>query len=262
MHDDLQVSTTLSTVAEAKARGAMALFGEVYGDVVRVVEIGSPWSLELCGGTHVERSSQIGNLVLLGESSIGSGVRRIESYVGLDAFSHLAAERALVENLSGLLKVPAKELPGRVAGLVERLRVAEKELAQLRAANVLSSAGSLVDKAERFGEVTLVAAELPAGTAANDLRALAGDVRGRLGGRPGVVALFAGGEGSVPFVVALTDAAVSRGLDAGALVKLFAPAVGGRGGGRRELAQGSGTDATGIGRAIDLLRGRLTAPEE
>jgi len=139
--------------------------------------------------------------------------------------------------------------------------VAEKELAQLRAANVLSSSGSLVDRAERVGDVSLVAVELPAGTAANDLRALAGDVRGRLGGRPGVIALFAGGDGAVPFVVALTDAATSAGFDAGALVREFAPAVAGRGGGRRELAQGSGTDAAGIGAAIEILRGRLAAPK-
>ena len=137
---------------------------------MRVVEIGGPWSLELCGGTHVARSSEVGSLVLLGESSVGSGVRRVESYVGFDAFNHLAAERALLENLTCLLKVPSKELPGRVAGLVERLRAAEKELAAMRAATVLSSAGTLVDGAERVGDVELVAAALPAGTSAGDLR--------------------------------------------------------------------------------------------
>ncbi len=257
VREDLRVSTTLSTVAEAKARGAVALFGEVYGDVVRVVEIGSPWSLELCGGTHVEHSSQIGTLVVLGESSVGSGVRRIESFVGYEAFEQLATERALVENLSGMLKVPSKELPGRVAGLVERLRTAEKELANLRAANVLASAAGLIDGAQRFGDVELVAAKLPAGTTAGDLRTLVGDIRGRLGGRAAVIAMFAGSPDSVHFVVGLTDAAVLAGRDAGALVKSFAAQIGGRGGGRPELAQGAGTNPAGIEAALMSLGGAL-----
>ncbi len=258
--DNLAVTTSLSTVAEAKARGAVALFGEVYGDVVRVVEIGGPWSLELCGGTHVARSSEVGSLVLLGESSVGSGVRRVESFVGFDAFSHLAAERALLDNLAGLLKVPSRELPGRVAGLVERLKTAEKELAALRAAHVLASAGALVDGARRVGAVDLVAATLPTGTSAGDLRALAGDVRGRLGGRAAVVALFGEVDGTVPFVVALTDAAVSAGLKAGDLVRAFAPDIDGRGGGRPELAQGSGTRPTGADAAIASLAVTLGGP--
>ncbi|MEO5832564.1 MAG: alanine--tRNA ligase, partial [Nakamurella sp.] len=258
--DNLAVTTSLSTVTEAKARGAVALFGEVYGDVVRVVEIGSPWSLELCGGTHVARSSEIGSLVLLGESSVGSGVRRVESFVGFDAFTHLAAERALLENLTGLLKVPSRELPGRVAGLVERLRTAEKELAAMRTANVLASAGALVDSAERVGEVDLVAARLPAGTSATDLKSLVGDVRGRLGSRSAVIALFGHADGTVPFAVALTDAAVTAGLKAGDLVKSFLPDIAGRGGGRPELAQGSGTNPAGADAAITSLRVRLGSP--
>ncbi len=252
--DDLRVSTTLSTVAEAKARGAVALFGEVYGDVVRVVEIGSPWSLELCGGTHVERSSQIGSLVLLGESSVGAGVRRVESYVGYDAFNHLAAERALLENLTALLKVPSKELPGRIAGLVERLKSAEKELGALRAANVLASAGRLASESTTVGMFEVVAARLPVGTTQSDLRALAGDVKGRLGGRQALIALFSEVDGAVPFVVAATDRAVDAGVDAGKIVRAFAPTVGGRGGGRPELAQGSGTNPAGIDPALDAVR--------
>ncbi len=256
--DNLAVTTSLSTVSEAKARGAVALFGEVYGDVVRVVEIGGPWSLELCGGTHVARSSEVGSLVLLGESSVGSGVRRVESYVGFDAFNHLAAERALLENLTGLLKVPSKELPGRVAGLVERLKTAEKELAAMRAAAVLSSAGSLVDGAQRVGDVDLVATALPSGTSAGDLKALVGDVKGRLAGRPAVVALFGEADGTVPFVVAVTEAGLAAGVKAGDLVKSFLPDIAGRGGGRPELAQGSGTNVAGTDAAIASLCATLS----
>ncbi|AZI57753.1 alanine--tRNA ligase [Nakamurella antarctica] len=258
IRSDLAVSTSLSTVAQAKARGAVALFGEVYGDEVRVVEIGGPWSLELCGGTHVQHSSQIGTLVLLGESSVGSGVRRIESYVGYEAFQHLATERALVENLSGMLKVPSKELPGRVSGLVERLRLAEKELAGLKSAAVLSSAQGLIDGAEQVGDTAVISELLPAGISAADLRTLATDIRSRLGSRVGVVALFAIVDDAVSFVVALTPAAVSAGKNAGALVTSFLPSIQGRGGGKAEMAQGGGTNPAGVTDARAALRSAIS----
>ena len=128
---------------QAREIGALALFGETYDQTVRVVEIGGPWSRELCGGTHVERASQIGTVTIIGESSIGSGVRRVEAYVGLDAMRYLATERAIVSQLSETLKAKPAELPDRVAAMVERLRSAERELASLRAAQVLASAGPL-----------------------------------------------------------------------------------------------------------------------
>ena len=107
--------TFTAQLDKAKAMGAMALFGEAYPDKVRVVEIGGPFSLELCGGTHVHNSAQIGPVTILGESSIGSGVRRVEAYVGLDSFRHLAKERALMAGLASSLKVPSEEVPARVA---------------------------------------------------------------------------------------------------------------------------------------------------
>ena len=115
-------------IDEAKAMGAMALFGENYGDVVRVVEIGGPFSMELCGGTHVASSSQIGPITLIGESSVGSGIRRVEAYVGMDSFRHLSTERALLAGLASSLKVPSAEVPGRVEQLVTKLRDAEREV--------------------------------------------------------------------------------------------------------------------------------------
>jgi alanyl-tRNA synthetase len=253
---DLPVAVKYTSLPEARRLGALALFGETYDSEVRVVEIGGPWSIELCGGTHVDHSSQIGTISLIGESSVGSRVRRVEAYVGIEAFRKLAAERALVAQVAGLLKVPAAEVPGRVEQLVERLRNAERELEKLRGAAVLASAGSLVDAAEQIGDVTLVAATAPAGVSPGDLRLLAADVQNRLGGQKGVVALFcteAGGTGAVSFVVACTPAAVDDGFKAGDLVKKFLPAIGGRGGGRPELAQGGGTDASGIPAAIAAL---------
>ncbi|AHH96080.1 alanine--tRNA ligase [Kutzneria viridogrisea] len=253
---DLPVKIKYGTIAEAQQLGAIALFGETYDETVRMIEIGGPWSLELCGGTHVEHSSQIGPITLIGESSVGSGVRRVEAYVGMEAFRYLAQERALVQNLATMLKVPDAEVPGRVEALVERLRVAEKELEKLRSAQLLSSAGALAEGAEDLGGTALVAASIP-GVSGNDLRTLATDVRNRLGSRPGVVALFAPEQDKVGFVVATTEAARSAGIAAGKLVPVFGPAIGGRGGGKPDMAQGGGGNPGGVPEAIAALRGEL-----
>ena len=257
--NDHEVRAFVTTPDEARRIGAMALFGEKYGDQVRVVEIGD-YSRELCGGTHVARSGQLGLVKLLSEASIGSGVRRVEALVGLDAFRYLAKEHVLVSQLAEQFKARPEELPERIGGVVERLRVAERELEKVRADAVLSSAGALADGAEDVDGTALVTAAVPGGVAAADLRALASDVRGRLGARPGVVALFTADDGGkVSFVVATTAAARDAGLAAGKLVPVFAPAVGGRGGGKPDLAQGGGTDPSGVPSAIDALRRELAS---
>ncbi|HEY8371324.1 MAG TPA: alanine--tRNA ligase [Pseudonocardiaceae bacterium] len=255
---DLEVRATVTTMEEARKRGAIALFGEKYGDSVRVVEIGD-YSRELCGGTHVHRSGEIGVIKLLSESSIGSGVRRVEALVGLDAYRFLAKEHVLVSQLAEQFKARPEELPDRIAQTVERLRSAEKELERLRAAQLLSSAGQLVDGAEDVRGVALVAAALPDGVGGNELRGVATEVRNRLGGRAGVVALFSAdpAAGKVSFVVATTAAARDRGLAAGKLVPAFAPEVNGRGGGKPDMAQGGGTNPAGVQAAIDALRREL-----
>ncbi len=139
---DYQVNTFVTALDKAKAMGAMAMFGENYPDQVRVVDIGGPFSLELCGGTHVRNSAQIGPVTILGESSVGSGIRRVEAYVGLESFRHLAKERALMAGLASSLKVPSEEVPARVANLVERLKAAEKELDKARLANARAAAAN------------------------------------------------------------------------------------------------------------------------
>jgi alanyl-tRNA synthetase len=254
---DLPVRVLHTTLPGARELGALALFGETYDETVRVVEIGGPWSRELCGGTHVEHSSQIGPVALLGESSIGSGVRRVEAYVGIEAFQWLATERALVQNLAGMLKVPDAEVPARVEALVERLRTAEKELERLRGVQLLSSAGALADGAQDVHGTALVAQAMPDGVSGNDLRSLAGEVRNRLGTRPGVVALFSVNDGKVNFVVATTSAGRDQGLAAGKLVPAFASAIEARGGGKPDLAQGGGTRPGGVSEAIEGLRAEL-----
>ncbi|RVW04045.1 alanine--tRNA ligase [Rhodococcus xishaensis] len=251
------VNTFVTDLTKAKQMGAIALFGENYGDEVRVVEIGGPFSMELCGGTHVQASAQIGPVTLLGESSVGSGVRRVEAFVGLDSYRYLAKERALLAGLASSLKVPSDEVPARVEALVERLRAAEKELEATKAAAVLASAGTYVDKAHRIGDVLLVAEQAPDGVAGNDLRGLVSDVRGRFGTQPAVVVLLGNADGKVPFVVATTKAAQDLGIKAGDLVSSFGPLIGGRGGGKADMAQGSGSDVSGIPAALNGVRGRV-----
>jgi len=255
---DFAVNTFHTELARAKAMGAMALFGENYPDEVRVVEIGGPFSIELCGGTHVTNSAQIGPVTILGEASVGSGVRRVEAYVGLDSFKYLAKERALLAGLASSLKVPSDEVPARVATLVERLRVAEKEVDRMRLATARAAAANAAAGAESIGNVRLVAQRMAGGMSAADLRSLVGDVRGKLGSEPAVVALISEADGgSVPFVVAVNAAGVDLGLSANDLVKTIGTAVNGRGGGKADLAQGSGSDASGIDAALAALRSEV-----
>src|SRR5258708_10316641 len=143
--------------------GALALFGEKYGDQVRVVEVGD-YSRELCGGTHVARSGQLGLIKGLGEASIGSGVRRIEALVGIDAFRFLARESVLVSQLSEQLKTPREQLPERISNVVSRLREAERELQRLRAARLLELAGDIAAGAEDISGMGLGGDRVPDGT--------------------------------------------------------------------------------------------------
>jgi alanyl-tRNA synthetase len=258
LQQNREVETYETSMAEARKLGAMMLFGEKYGDRVRVVDMGD-YSRELCGGTHVARTGELGLVKVLSEGSIGSGVRRVEALVGLDAFQHMSKEHLLVAQLAEQLKARPEELPERVASLVERLRGAERDLEKHRADAVLASAGSLAKEAEDLGGVALVAVSAPDGLSGNDLRALATDVRGRLGARAGVVALFSAADGKVSFVVATTDAARERGLKAGGLVPAFSTAIGGRGGGRPELAQGGGSNPGGVPDAVAALRSAVLA---
>ena len=175
--NDLAVRAFVTPIDEARSMGAIALFGEKYGDQVRVVEVGD-YSRELCGGTHVARSGQLGLVKILGESSIGSGVRRVEALVGVDAFRFLATESVLVSQLSEQLKARREELPERVAALVTRVREAERELDRLRSAQLLSEAAELARGAEDIGGTAFAGHRVPDGTTADGIRKLALDIRG------------------------------------------------------------------------------------
>ncbi|GAA1766845.1 alanine--tRNA ligase [Nonomuraea sp. AD125B] len=251
--NDLKVNAFYTSQAEARAMGALAMFGEKYGDEVRVVEIGD-YSRELCGGTHVHSSGQLGLVKVLGEQSVGAGVRRVEALVGIDAFRFLARESVLVHQLSEQLKARREELPERIDGIVTRLRTAEKELERLRSAQVLAVAGELVAQARDQRGVSVVTHRAPDGTGSDDLRKLALDVRGRFpSDRPAVV-VIAGVPSDRPVVVAaVNEAGRERGLKAGQLVGVAAKALGGGGGGKDDVAQGGGTRPEAIGEALRLV---------
>ncbi len=247
---DLAVHAEIMSQEQARASGAMALFGEKYGDRVRVVSVGD-WARELCGGTHARRSGQLGLVKILGEASIGAGVRRVEALVGVDAYQFLAREHLLVAQLMEALKVPREELPERVAALTARLREAEKDLERVRSAQVLEAAASLAANPTDVYGVAVVAHRTPDGTAADDLRRLVLDVRGRIpADRPAVVAgITVAGDRPV-VVVAVNDRGREWGVKAGELVRAAASVLGGGGGGKDDVAQGGGTDASKVDEAL------------
>ncbi|MDQ1620176.1 MAG: alanyl-tRNA synthetase [Actinomycetota bacterium] len=248
---DLAVQAEVMTQEQARAAGAMALFGEKYGDQVRVVSVGD-WARELCGGTHAQRSGQLGLVKILGEASIGAGVRRVEALVGTDAYQFLAREHALVSQLSDMLKVTrSDELPDRVAALTTRLRDVEKDLERVRSAQVLQAAGDLAANPTDVFGVGVVTHRLPDGTGADDLRRLVLDVRGRIpADRPAVVAAVAVSGDRPAIVVAVNDKGREWGVKAGELVRAAAQVLGGGGGGKDDVAQGGGSDRTRIDEAL------------
>ena len=252
------VNTIETSLEKAKEMGAMALFGENYGSEVRVVEMGGPFSIELCGGTHVSNTAEIGPVSVLGESSVGSGARRIEAYSGLDAFRYYSKEAALVEGVSRELKVQTEDLPERIAQLTEKLKAAEKQIAELHKAQLMSQTAEMISTAKTVNDFRVVAVKLPKNVNGGDLRTLASDIKNRLGDVAGVVVLASENEGGkLPFIVGATKAAIERGVKAGDLVKLVSGYVDGKGGGKPDMAQGSGANAEGLQQAFDAVRDEL-----
>ncbi len=257
VRDDLEVVTRIVPIDEARAAGAMALFGEKYGDVVRMVDIGGPWSRELCAGTHVSSSSEVGLVNLVGESSVGSTNRRVEALVGVDAFRDLAVERSIVQTLTSSLKTPRDQLPQRVADLLADLKRAERRIAEVESRALAERVPALADAAVTVGDHLAVVEDLGTVASADDLRSLATAIRARMGSASAVVALAARIDGRPAIVVATSPAARDTGLRAGALVRDASAVLGGGGGGRDDLAQGGGSDPEAIGRALDGIRSAL-----
>ncbi|HBC4102207.1 TPA: alanine--tRNA ligase [Corynebacterium striatum] len=252
------VNTIETSLDQAKQMGAMALFGENYGSQVRVVEMGGPFSIELCGGTHVTNTSEIGPVSVLGESSVGSGARRIEAYSGMDAFRYYSKETALVEGVSRELKIQSEDLPERIAQLTEKLKAAEKQIDELHKARLMAQTADMIGGAITVNGFTVISVRLPNNVSGGDLRTVATDIKNRLGDEAGVVVLASENEGGkTPFIVGATKAAVARGIKAGDLVKTISGYVDGKGGGKPDMAQGSGANAEGLQAAFNALRDEL-----
>jgi alanyl-tRNA synthetase len=250
---DLPVGVRWMPLAEAKEIGALALFGETYGEKVRVVEIGGPWSRELCGGTHVQHASQVGVVALTAEASVGAGMRRVEAAVGVEGFAYLARERDLVARISEQLQAPREQLPERIAGLLERLKAADRAAAELRRKESLGRAAELAAGAtDVAGVVTAVGTvEGDGGTA----RELALAVRDRLpASAPGIVAIGGASGAKGVVVVAVNRAAKDAGHSAATVVKGL---LGGRGGGSADVAQGGGIPASDLTATLDTLPAQL-----
>ena len=255
--ENLVVTAQEMSQPEAKAIGAMALFGEKYGDRVRVVSVGD-WARELCGGTHVRSSAELGLVKLLSETSIGAGVRRVEALVGVDAFNFLAREHILLNSLTDLIKGSrVEELPERISDLLEKMREIEKELAALKSAQALAAAGELLARAEKVGELSTIFTDAGPNISGDDLRTMALDLRNRLG--DSLVSLFSLNGDRVVLVVAASDSARKSGVKAGLLVKIGSTVLGGGGGGKDDFAQGGGTDASKIHDAIAQMKVELNA---
>ncbi|MFM6841569.1 MAG: alanine--tRNA ligase [Candidatus Planktophila sp.] len=254
--NNLAVTAEVMTQDAAKKIGAMALFGEKYGDQVRVVSVGD-WARELCGGTHVSNSGQLGIVKLIGESSIGAGVRRVEALVGSDAYSFLAREHILLNSLTDLIKgARVEELPERIQGLLDKIKEIEKELASVRSAQALASVDQLAGSAVLIGDTTFIGGLLPDGVSGDDLKKISLELRNRASNS--VVALISANSGRPVLVATTSDAARASGIKAGELVKVGSAVLGGGGGGKDDFAQGGGVDASKSLQALEAIAAAIT----
>ncbi|OWA36556.1 alanine--tRNA ligase [Saccharibacillus sp. O16] len=243
----VNVKIELKGIEEAKAMGAMALFGEKYGDIVRVVEIGD-YSLELCGGCHVRNTSEIGLFKLVGESGIGSGVRRVEALTGRGAYLYLDEQLDLLKQSAAALKTPVVEVPKRIESLGKQLKDAEREIESLRGKLGAIEAGKLTDNVRTVGDIQVLA-EAVSVSDMDGLRSLADELKVKL--PQAVLILGAPVEDKVNFVVVVPQELTKRGLHAGKLVKEAASVCGGGGGGRPDMAQAGGKDASKLQEALN-----------
>ena len=257
LRDNLAVTTKEMKFDDAIALGAMHLFGEKYGDIVRVVSIGEDgWSRER-GGTHVDHVGKIGMVNILSEASIGSGVRRVDAVVGQGAYDFNAREHALVSQLSDKLNARPDELAERVNTLLAKLKESDRRLASMYEAQLAAAVPALVEDAKNSAAPVKVAIKNVGHFGAVDaLRKTVLDVRGQLGeDAPAVVALAGVNEDDKPMVaVATNEAARKAGIKAGDLVRGASKILGGGGGGKPDFAQGGGADASKINEALEALK--------
>jgi alanyl-tRNA synthetase len=252
--NNLNVDISLQAIAEAKAMGAMALFGEKYGDIVRVVQVGD-YSLELCGGCHVQNTGQIGLFKIVSESGIGSGVRRIEAVSGRSAYEYLDQQLQLLKESAGMLKSNVQDVPKRVEAALQLVKELTRENESLRSKLGRIEAGSLTDQVKQAAGVSVLAAQVNAADM-DSLRNIVDEMKVKLGSA--VIVLGAAADDKVNLVAAVTPDLVAKGFHAGKIIKEVAAAVGGNGGGRPDMAQAGGKDASKLQAALSGVEGLLS----
>jgi alanyl-tRNA synthetase len=257
IRQDLAVSAQFMSVKEAKDFGAVALFGETYDESVRVIQIGGPWSRELCGGTHVSRSSQVGLVSIIGEASVGSGSRRLEAYLGFEAFQALAAERALVAALTESLKVPREQLAEKIQTTVDELRAAQRKLASLSMEQLKSKLPELAQSAKQIGGAKVVLENIGAVDSADQVRELASALRDKLESDSAVAAIAGISVDKIILIVATTKKAREAGISSGNLVKVASAILGGGGGGKDDIAQGGGPELSKLADAFAAIENSI-----
>jgi alanyl-tRNA synthetase len=251
---NIPVEKMVKNIAEAKAMGAMALFGEKYGETVRVVKVGD-YSLELCGGCHVNNTAEIGLFKIVSESGIGAGTRRIEAVTGEAAYRLMNGQVQLLKDTAAKLKTNLKDVPQRIDALNDQIRELQKEKESLASKLGNLEAGSLVDEVQTINGVSVIAKKVNASDM-NGLRSIVDDLKNKL--QSGIVILGAESQGKVNIVAGVTKDLVSKGYHAGNLVKEVAVRCGGGGGGRPDMAQAGGKDPEkleeGIDSAVELIK--------
>ena len=250
IRSDLAVSAQFMTLPEAREWGAVALFGETYDESVRVVQIGGPWSRELCGGTHVSRSAQIGLVSITNESSVGSGSRRLEALVGMEALRSLTQERVLLHKIAEQLKSTPVSASEKLEALLLEVKDMQRQLAVVQSQKLAGLVPELLKSVATSGNYKVLAREIENVSSSDALRDLTLKLRDELSGSSAVVALAAVIEGKPVVIVAANQDAQDKGAKAGDLVRLASQILGGGGGGKADMAQGGGSDASKIAEAL------------
>jgi alanyl-tRNA synthetase len=245
------------SVEQAKASGAIALFGESYEELVRVIQIGGPWSRELCGGTHVSRSSQVGMVSILGEASVGSGSRRLEALVGFEAFKQLSTEALIVQQLQESLKVPKEDIAAKIANTLDQLKAAEKKLASITLGSLLAQVPEVIKTAKTVGKYDFLHYAIRENVAVEQVRDLVTALVQALESKNGVVAVTSTIDEKVVLIVATTAKARDLGASSGLLVKVASSILGGGGGGKDNIAQGGGPLTSKLKEAMSAIEKEL-----
>lgn len=254
INEFITVTAKEMSMEDAKNSGAMALFGEKYGETVRVVSAGG-WSIELCGGTHVQNTGEIGAFKIISESGIASGVRRIEAVTGTGVLNEALKAEKIVEETANALKTNKINVADRAAALTEELKAVKKELEEMKKAAMGGEADSLVSSAHDINGIKLITKEF-SGYSINDLRNISDDIKAA---HKGICMVLAATNGEkVTFLVSLTDDVVEKGYNAGKMIKEIASACGGGGGGKADMAQAGAKDASKINEAFEVAKTLLS----